>query len=53
MHTGGDLSLPAEVRAMVQPKPLPVYHDYFASDHASPPTRGAAESTVSLSRERS
>jgi NADH dehydrogenase len=24
MHTGGDLSLPAEVRAMVQPKPLPV-----------------------------
>jgi NADH dehydrogenase len=24
MHTGGDLSLPPEVRAMVQPKPLPV-----------------------------
>jgi NADH dehydrogenase len=24
MHTGGDLSLPAEVRAAVQPKPLPV-----------------------------
>ena len=25
MHTGGDLSLPAEVRAIVQPRPLPVY----------------------------
>jgi NADH dehydrogenase len=24
MHTGGDLSLPAEVRAVVQPNPLPV-----------------------------
>jgi NADH dehydrogenase len=24
MHTGGDLSLPPEVRVMVQPKPLPV-----------------------------
>ena len=23
MHTGGDLSLPADVRAIVQPKPLP------------------------------
>ena len=25
MHTGGDLSLPEEVRAAVQPNPLPVY----------------------------
>jgi NADH dehydrogenase len=25
MHTGGDLSLPAEVRAAVQPNPLPIY----------------------------
>jgi NADH dehydrogenase len=25
MHTGGDLSLPSEVRAAVQPNPLPVY----------------------------
>ena len=24
MHTGGDLSLPDEVRAVVQPKPLPL-----------------------------
>jgi NADH dehydrogenase len=25
MHTGGDLSLPPEVRAIVQPRPLPVF----------------------------
>jgi NADH dehydrogenase len=25
MHTGGDLSLPAEVRVLVQPRPLPVF----------------------------
>jgi NADH:ubiquinone reductase (H+-translocating) len=26
MHGGGDLSLPAEVRAIVEPSPLPIYH---------------------------
>ena len=30
MHTGGDLSLPAEVKAVVQPNPLPV-HDQLAT----------------------
>jgi NADH:ubiquinone reductase (H+-translocating) len=30
MHTGGDLSLPPEVRAVVQPKPLPVFADEIA-----------------------
>ena len=34
LHTGGDLSLPAEVRAVVQPNPLPV-HSQVAS--APPP----------------
>ena len=32
MHTGGDLSLPAEVRAAVQPNPLPVYGQRSAQD---------------------
>jgi NADH dehydrogenase len=27
-HTGGDLSLPPEVRAVVEPNPLPVAHEY-------------------------
>jgi NADH:ubiquinone reductase (H+-translocating) len=26
MHTGGDLSLPAQVRAVVEPNPFPVFH---------------------------
>jgi NADH dehydrogenase len=38
MHTGGDLSLPAEVRAIVQPKPLPVYNMYRAANPTDAPT---------------
>ena len=37
MHTGGDLSLPAEVRAAVQPNPFPV-----ARLNVPPPTGGPA-----------
>ena len=37
MHTGGDLSLPAEVRAAVQPNPFPV-----ARLNVPPPTGGSA-----------
>jgi NADH:ubiquinone reductase (H+-translocating) len=37
MHTGGDLSLPAEVRAAVQPKPLPLFEQVSATQ-ASPPS---------------
>ena len=40
MHTGGDLSLPAEVRAAVQPKPLPL-SEQFSATRASPPPNGA------------
>ena len=40
MHTGGDLSLPAEVRAAVQPKPLPLF-EQFSATKASPPPNGA------------
>ncbi len=32
MHTGGDLSLPADVRAVVQPTPLPLLSDREASE---------------------
>jgi NADH dehydrogenase len=35
LHTGGDLSLPAQVRAVVQPNPLPVYEDSLREDEAS------------------
>jgi NADH dehydrogenase len=31
MHTGGDLSLPPEIRAVVQPKPLPVLTEHLAT----------------------
>ncbi len=41
MHTGGDLSLPADVRAIVQPKPLPVYSQRLASEQIAPPPRGS------------
>ncbi len=41
MHTGGDLSLPADVRAIVQPKPLPVSSQLLASEQIVPPTRGS------------
>ncbi len=37
MHTGGDLSLPAEVRAAIQPKPLPLFDQFSASKAATPP----------------
>ena len=41
MHTGGDLSLPADVRAVVQPKPLPLAGQHPASRvPAAPPDRG-------------
>jgi NADH dehydrogenase len=50
MHTGGDLSLPPEVRAIVQPKPLPIYLQISASRHAGPPP---PDITVPPSRERS
>jgi NADH:ubiquinone reductase (H+-translocating) len=39
MHTGGDLSLPAEARAIVQPKPLPLLHA-SDSDPDVPPAAG-------------
>jgi NADH:ubiquinone reductase (H+-translocating) len=32
LHTGGDLSLPAEVRAAVQPNPLPIYRPQGAKE---------------------
>ena len=32
MHTGGDLSQLAQVRAAIEPKPLPVYGQIAASD---------------------
>jgi NADH dehydrogenase len=37
MHTGGDLSLPAEVRAIVQPTPLPYYHLHSDTHVVAPP----------------
>jgi NADH dehydrogenase len=37
MHTGGDLSLPEEVRAAVQPNPLPVYRPVQAPDPSDAP----------------
>lgn len=37
MHTGGDLSLPTEVRAAVQPKPLPLFEQFSATKASSPP----------------
>jgi NADH dehydrogenase len=36
MHTGGDLSLPPEVRLLVQPKPLPVLTDQGLIQAAEP-----------------
>ena len=39
MHTGGDLSLPAEVRAAVQPKPLPLFEQRSATKTRPPPNR--------------
>jgi NADH dehydrogenase len=32
MHTGGDLSLPAEVRAVVQPVPLPLANQFLRAE---------------------
>jgi NADH:ubiquinone reductase (H+-translocating) len=32
MHAGGDLSLPAEVRAVVEPNPMPIYRQVHAGD---------------------
>ncbi len=40
LHTGGDLSLPEEVRAVVQPNPLPVYGEGTRQDETS---RGAED----------
>jgi NADH:ubiquinone reductase (H+-translocating) len=39
MHTGGDLSLPPEVRAAIQPRPLPLFQQLSATSptKASPP----------------
>jgi NADH:quinone reductase (non-electrogenic) len=41
LHTGGDLSLPPEVRAVVQPNPLPVHRQFSSSaalkDEPAPP----------------
>jgi len=36
MHTGGDLSLPPEVRAIVEPNPLPLYGDRLRSGGPAP-----------------
>jgi len=38
MHTGGDLSVPVDVRAVVQPNPLPVASQRAASKRAAPPS---------------
>jgi NADH:ubiquinone reductase (H+-translocating) len=44
MHTGGDLSLPAEVRAVVQPAPLPVVGEHPAAKLTAPsPASGPSE----------
>jgi NADH dehydrogenase len=40
LHTGGDLSLPEEVRAVVQPNPLPVYTEGTRQEESS---RGAED----------
>ena len=41
LHTGGDLSLPADVRAVVQPNPLPVYGERLrASGPSANPDAG-------------
>jgi NADH:quinone reductase (non-electrogenic) len=41
MHTGGDLSLPEDVRAAVQPNPLPVYRERMrAAGQPSAPETG-------------
>jgi hypothetical protein len=37
MHTGGDLSLPADVRAVVQPAPLPLLDSHPATEAQQPP----------------
>jgi NADH dehydrogenase len=37
MHTGGDLSLPADVRAVVQPTPMPVLSAQQAAEGKEPP----------------
>jgi NADH dehydrogenase len=39
MHTGGDLSVPAEVRAAIQPKPLPLFDEVSARKASAPPKR--------------
>jgi NADH:ubiquinone reductase (H+-translocating) len=36
LHTGGDLSLPAGVRAVVQPNPLPAFDDSLRTDGVAP-----------------
>jgi NADH:quinone reductase (non-electrogenic) len=42
LHTGGDLSLPPEVRAVVQPNPLPVHKQFSSApppaDHPTSPS---------------
>ncbi len=39
MHTGGDLSLPPEVRAAIQPKPLPLFEQFSGTKPSPPPNR--------------
>ena len=40
MHTGGDLSLPEEVRAQVQPNPMPVVGALSAGAEDAPADDG-------------
>ncbi|RYP87754.1 NAD(P)/FAD-dependent oxidoreductase [Nocardioides guangzhouensis] len=41
LHTGGDLSLPPEVRAIVEPNPLPVYGDRLRAGGPAPDSSDA------------
>jgi len=45
VHTGGDLSLPESVRAIVQPNPTPVVQEFadVAKVSPSPPSPGGDE----------
>jgi NADH:quinone reductase (non-electrogenic) len=44
LHTGGDLSLPAEVRAVVQPNPLPVFGERLRAGGTPPGAAGGQDS---------
>jgi NADH dehydrogenase len=43
LHTGGDLSLPPEIRAIVQPNPLPVHQKLMSAADTKPSSAPDAE----------